>query len=81
MVVNTRIFTDNETSPNLLSGMGHQLMKLVSPPKKGQKNKQKGLKLANLPREEGGSLTRRTARRVGLQLPAVFGEEWNRNPP
>ena len=77
----TRIFTDNETSPNLLSGMGHQLMKLVSPPKKGQKNKQKGLKLANLPREEGGSLTRRTARRVGLQLPAVFGEEWNRNPP
>ena len=77
----TRIFTDNETSPNLLSGMGHQLMKLVSPPKKGQKNKQKGLKLAKLPKEEGGSLTRRTARRVGLQLPAVFGEEWNRNPP
>ena len=71
---------DGGESTSLIKGMGNQLMKLVSPPKKGPKNKQKGLKLANLPKEEGGSLTRRTARRAGLQLPEVFGQEWHQNP-
>ena len=71
-----------ESSTNILTGMGNQLMKLVSPPKKKPKGKQKGLRLANLPKEDGGSLTRTTAKRAGIELPEVFGDNWNLpNPP
>ena len=49
-------------------------MKLVSPSKQSKK---KGLKVATLPKESGGSLTRGTAQRAGLKIPKVFGDDWN----
>ena len=62
---------DNEGgSTNLFTDMGNQLMKLVSPTKKGTK---KGLRLANFPK----SITRKTAKRTNLKVPEVFGPEWS----
>ena len=62
-------------STNIFTDMGTQLMKLVSPTKKGTK---KGLRVATLPKESGGSITRRTAQRTNLKVPEVFGPEWSR---
>ena len=67
---------DGGESTSLIKGMGNQLMKLVSP-KKGAKQKKKGLQIANLPLETGGSLTRRTAKRANVTVKPVFGPGWN----
>ena len=65
---------DNEgESTNLFTDMGDQLMKLISPTRKGKK----GLRVANLPKESGGSITRKTAKKTNLKDPDVFGPEWS----
>ena len=62
---------NNEGESSIFTDMGNQLMKLVSPTKKGQK----GLRVANLPKEFGGRITRKTAKRTNLKVPDVFGPE------
>ena len=74
---------------SFISGMAGELLSLVSPGKKSSKDEksknkskkeqQAKIRVGYVPMEGGGSLTRQTSRRAGMEMPPVHGDAWHKS--
>ena len=81
------LFSGGKSS--FISGMAEELLSLVSPGKKSSKDEksknkskkeqQAKIRVGYVPMEGGGSLTRQTSRRAGMEMPPVHGDVWHKS--